>query len=130
MSGRKMLRRNKPIRIEAADSNRRLSIESFRPDIALVSATLPGRPSRSAHCPTPPKGSSEAIPRPRVLRLDQGEPHLVVAAFRVGARGAFSRSQPDLVLLGKCVRRVVEGQVWVDTLQMLYLLKAFTGNRK
>jgi DNA-binding NarL/FixJ family response regulator len=56
--------------------------------------------------------------------LDESEPHTVVNAFRAGAKGVFSRNQSDIRLLAKCIRRVMEGQVWVDSNQMLYLLDA------
>jgi DNA-binding NarL/FixJ family response regulator len=59
--------------------------------------------------------------------LDQSEPRLVVAAFRAGAKGVFSRAQADISLLAKCIRRVMEGQIWVDNKQMLYLLAALSG---
>jgi len=62
------------------------------------------------------------------MLLDDSEPHQVVPAFRAGAKGVFSRTQSDIRLLAKCIRRVMEGQVWVDSQQMMYLLDAFAGN--
>lgn len=53
---------------------------------------------------------------------------MVVNAFRSGAKGVFSRTQSDIRLLAKCIRRVMEGQVWVDSRQMQHLLDALTGN--
>jgi DNA-binding NarL/FixJ family response regulator len=61
--------------------------------------------------------------------LDESSPHSVVNAFRAGAKGVFSRTQSDIRLLAKCVRRVMEGQVWIDSKQMLYLLEALTGDQ-
>jgi DNA-binding NarL/FixJ family response regulator len=149
-----MTPRVKPIRILAADSNHmacRLlsealnrqpglsvvastvdyeslgqSVDKVKPDIILISANLRGGPLPPERKPT--ESSSGVLPCPWVLLLDESEPHLVVAAFRAGARGVFSRSQSDISLLAKCVRRVVEGQIWVDNRQMLYLLEAFNGN--
>ena len=63
-----------------------------------------------------------------MLLLDESEPQMVVNAFRAGAKGVFSRTQSDIRLLAKCIRRVMEGQVGVDSQQMLYLLEALTGN--
>jgi DNA-binding NarL/FixJ family response regulator len=61
--------------------------------------------------------------------LDESEPRTVVDAFRAGAKGVFSRTQSDIRLLAKCVRRVTEGQVWIDSAQMLFLLEALTGEQ-
>ena len=145
--------RPKPIRVVTADSNQMAShllsealnkepgisvvasfpdydsllrsVQPVKPDVAIISATLPGAPTRA-------KSGSPAVPRPVppcpwIVLLDDSEPTAVVAAFRAGAKGVFSRTQSDIRLLAKCIRRVVEGQVWVDTRQMCYLLDALTG---
>ena len=102
-----------------------LSAQSLKPDIAVISAALPDGPFSR-------KSSAEEIRRrtpqcPWILLLDQCEPRLVVAAFRAGANGVFSRAQSDINVLAKCIRRVMEGQIWVDNKQMLYLLEALTA---
>jgi DNA-binding NarL/FixJ family response regulator len=106
------------------DSLRR-SMEKVKPDVVLIGAGLQGGPLRSG------RGNEEAIsnapPCPWILLMDETEPHLVVAAFRAGARGVFSRAQSDISLLAKCVHRVMEGQIWADNRQMLCLLDALTG---
>jgi DNA-binding NarL/FixJ family response regulator len=101
-------------------------LQTAKPDVALISSALPGGPLR-------PTGASrvalnQALSCPWVLLLDQSDPDTVVAAFRAGARGVFARTQSDIRFLAKCIRRVAEGQVWVDSQQMLYLLEALTGN--
>jgi DNA-binding NarL/FixJ family response regulator len=102
------------------------SVQTLKPDIALISAALQGGPLNRQ------SGFREILSSapqcPWVLLLDHSEPELVVAAFRAGAKGVFSRAQSEISLLAKCIRRVMEGQVWVDNKQMLYLLDAFTGN--
>jgi DNA-binding NarL/FixJ family response regulator len=100
--------------------------QTAKPDIALISAALPGGPmktKRGVGAPTFPAPSC-----PWILLLEESEPHVVVSAFRAGAKGVFSSKQSDIRLLAKCIRRVMEGQVWVDSTQMRYLLDAFTGN--
>jgi DNA-binding NarL/FixJ family response regulator len=102
------------------------SMQVAKPDIALISAALPGgflkpRPGEAPR-------SISAPSCPWVLMLDESEPQVVVTAFRAGAKGVFARTQSDIRLLAKCVRRVMEGQVWVDSKQMLYLLDALVGN--
>jgi DNA-binding NarL/FixJ family response regulator len=102
------------------------SVLTLKPDIALISDALPDGPFHRKSC-------AEEIRRctpqcPWILLLDQSEPRLVVAAFRAGAKGVFSRANSDISLLAKCIRRVMEGQIWVDNKQMLYLLAALSGN--
>jgi DNA-binding NarL/FixJ family response regulator len=100
-------------------------VQASKPDLALISAQLPGGPLRdtldSSHRPASvPECSWVAL-------LDDAGSEAVVTAFRAGASGVFSHSQSDVQLLAKCIRRVTEGQVWVDSQQMHYLLDAFTG---
>jgi DNA-binding NarL/FixJ family response regulator len=65
-------------------------------------------------------------PRLRVvLLLDRPDPRLVVEAMRAGARGVFSRSPFEAAALCKCVRRVYEGQIWINTSELEYLVTAF-----
>lgn len=102
------------------------SMKSQKPDIAVISSTLHQGPlNRHAIIP---RVLGQPPPCPWILLLDYSEPQAVVAAFRAGARGVFSRAQSDIGLLAKCIRRVMEGQIWVDSKQMIYLLDALTGN--
>lgn len=102
------------------------AVQAFKPDIAVISATLKDGPfSRRASIPDVRSRTPQC---PWILMLDQSEPQLVVAAFRAGAKGVFSRAQTDISLLAKCIRKVMEGEIWVDNKQILYLLEAVTGN--
>ncbi len=101
------------------------SVQTLKPEIALISATLQDGPFNRV---AGPKDIRSLMPQcPWILMLDQTVPELVIAAFRAGAKGVFSRAQSDIALLAKCIRRVVEGQIWVDNAQMLYLLEAVTA---
>src|SRR5271165_5188478 len=102
------------------------SVQALKPDIAVISATLQDGPF-NRRCGVQVI-RSQTPQCPWVLLLDQSEPQLVVAAFRAGARGVFSRTQSDVGLLAKCVRKVMEGEIWVDNKQMLYLLEAVAGD--
>lgn len=100
------------------------SSDALKPDVVLMSATLPGGPfSLITDCYETRNRTPQC---PWVLLLDQTEAALVVSAFRAGAKGVFSRAQYDVSLLAKCIRKVVEGEIWVDNKQMLYLLEAVT----
>lgn len=71
-----------------------------------------------------------SFPRfPWIILLDRTDPELVVNAFRAGARGVYARSESDIGMLCKCIRRVAEGQVWADSTQLQYLLEAFSNSQ-
>jgi DNA-binding NarL/FixJ family response regulator len=57
-----------------------------------------------------------------VLLLDSSEPETVVDAFRARAKGVFVCTEGDLNLLRKCIRQVVAGQIWIDPVQMNYII--------
>ena len=63
-----------------------------------------------------------------VALLDRSDRQLVVEAFCRGARGVFVREQP-YELFPKCLRTVLQGQVWVNTTEMNYLLEALTRHQ-
>ncbi|HZD31332.1 MAG TPA: response regulator, partial [Candidatus Angelobacter sp.] len=81
-------------------------VQTLKPDLALLSASLPGGPLRN--CQAVNAGAPQP-PCPWVALLDDNDPQTVVAAFRAGAKGVFSRTQADIRFLAKCIRRVTEG---------------------
>jgi len=58
-----------------------------------------------------------------VVLLDTLERNLVVEAFRSGASGVFCRSD-SFQALCKCIQCVHEGQVWVSSAELQYVLEA------
>ena len=95
------------------------ALQQIQPDVALIAAHLQEGPlSGFARLP---QLRAEFPELPWIMLLDRTEPELVVDAFRAGARGVFARSESDISLLCKCIRRVVEGQVWADSAQLNYL---------
>ena len=101
------------------------SLQHNKPDIALISVHLQdGLFSGFARL----QEISHQFPNlPWVLLLDRTEPQLVVDAFRAGARGVFSCSESETKLLCKCVRCVVEGQIWADNVHVDYVVHALSG---
>jgi len=99
------------------------ALRQSRPDVALIGAHLQEGPlSGFARLPE----LRAEFPRlPWIMLLDRTDSELVVNAFRAGARGVYSRSDSDISMLCKCIRRVAEGQVWADSKQLHYLLEAF-----
>ena len=61
-----------------------------------------------------------------VVLLDRSDRQMVLEAFRNGARGVFFRTQA-YEMLPKCIRTVVQGQVWMNTKEMNYLLEALNS---
>lgn len=62
-----------------------------------------------------------------VILLDSSSRHVVLQAFRAGARGLFSRHD-SLQALCKCVRRVHEGQVWASSQQFVIAIEALAAS--
>lgn len=58
-----------------------------------------------------------------IMLIDQPTRELVLAAFRAGARGVFSRSG-SVEYLVKCISRVRDGQIWADQTATEFLLEA------
>src|ERR1035441_3827652 len=52
--------------------------------------------------------------------------HLVVDAFRAGARGVFCLSQATFKSLCRCVEQVHAGQIWADTSELSEVIESFS----
>jgi len=105
-----------------------------RDTLRLLHQLEPGVAVVSAHMQDGPSVGLDVIAQVRarnwrtrcVVLLDRSDRQLVVEAFRHGARGVFFRDQP-YEMFPKCIRTVVQGQVWVNTKEMNYLLQALTS---
>jgi two-component system, NarL family, nitrate/nitrite response regulator NarL len=99
------------------------ALRQCQPDAALIGAHLEEGPlsgfARLSEI------RAEFPQMPWIMLLDRTDPELVVNAFRAGARGVYARSDSDVSMLSKCIRRVAEGQVWADSKQLHFLLEAF-----
>ena len=58
-----------------------------------------------------------------IILLDSSERASVIEAFRAGAHGVFSRTEP-FRLLGKCIQCVHNGQVWASSSELHFVLEA------
>jgi two-component system nitrate/nitrite response regulator NarL len=61
-----------------------------------------------------------------VVLLDSMKDDAVLNAFRAGARGIFSKSQPADVL-SKCVRCVYQGQIWANSQELALAVEALAS---
>ena len=98
-------------------------LEKSQPDIALINAHLEDGLLRGYHvlqCLQLRAPKTVAI-----MLIPDCERELVVDAFRGGARGVFCRFE-SIKLLSKCIRTVHEGQIWVDTRNLAFILEFLT----
>jgi DNA-binding NarL/FixJ family response regulator len=68
--------------------------------------------------------SSPAVAK--VLLTEAYDRELVINAFRSGVRGIFCLTDTHFRLLCRCIQRVADGQVWINTEQTNYLLDLVT----
>lgn len=115
-------------RIEVVDhcaTGRRVldSVARYKPSVVLLSSGIAEGPTVG----------SELLSRIRaihppvrvVVLLEDTEREQVIAAFRAGASGIFTRKD-SLELLPRCLLAVSEGQIWASSNQLEYLLVCFT----
>jgi len=95
-------------------------LQDCRPDVVVISAQLEDGPLTGFKVLHQLRTSE--LKTPTVMLLDSTERDLVVDAFRAGARGVFCRGY-SFKALPKCIRRVHEGQVWVNNVELEFLLE-------
>jgi two-component system nitrate/nitrite response regulator NarL len=98
-----------------------LTAANLKADVAIISEQLQGKPGGGFEVLTELRGASPSTRA--VMLLDSAERGLVVEAFRKGARGVFSRSDP-LKMLTRCIRKVHDGQLWIGGTQLEFVLEA------
>jgi DNA-binding NarL/FixJ family response regulator len=101
-------------------------LHQFEPGVAVVSADLHDGPGTGLEVIAQVRARNWRTRT--VILLDRSERELVVEAFRRGARGVFLREQP-YEMFPKCLRTVLQGQVWVNTTEMNYLLEALASRQ-
>ena len=96
-------------------------VKREKPHVAVVSAKLGETHARGFEWVREIRAQS---PSTRVIvLLDASERSSVVEAFRAGAQGVFCRTEP-FRLLAKCIQCVHQGQVWVNSTELHYVLEA------
>jgi two-component system nitrate/nitrite response regulator NarL len=101
-------------------------IHRFEPGVAVVSSDLHDGPGIGLEVIAQVRARNWRTRT--IILLDRSERELVVEAFRRGARGVFLREQP-YEMFPKCLRTVLQGQVWVNTTEMNYLLEALASRQ-
>lgn len=98
------------------------AVGTERPNVVLISSDLDQEPLRGLEVARKLHSSYPEVNT--VVLLDTSNPDTVIAAFAAGASGVFCRSEL-IDALPKCVYSVHQGQVWADSREMRYMLRAF-----
>jgi DNA-binding NarL/FixJ family response regulator len=94
-------------------------------DIILLSCNLDERPGRGFEIL---RGLRTLHPELRaVMLLDTTQGEMILEAFRAGARGIFSKND-SIEILGKCLRKVFEGEIWANCDQISTLVEALASS--
>jgi len=93
------------------------------PDVLLISPRLDDKPVGGLDVLAEFRASFPGLKT--VVLLESPKREIVIQAFRLGARGVFSRNSPVKVL-GKCISCVQAGQIWASSLELGFLLEALT----
>ena len=96
------------------------------PDILLTTPKLDDQPNAGFDVLADFRISYPAVKT--VVLLESHDSEFVVQAFRLGARGVFSKDLP-LKLLTKCITRVFEGQIWATNEQFGFIMEALAFAR-
>jgi DNA-binding NarL/FixJ family response regulator len=93
-------------------------------DLALISTSLQDGPQSGLLALQQISNSDHQVKS--VVLYEPSEAHLVVPAFRAGARGVFCPAVDGIRKLCRCVKRVHEGQIWANSAQLAQVLEAFS----
>lgn len=61
-----------------------------------------------------------------ILAIEELDIRSSVSAFQKGARGLIVGQQPSIALVGKCIRCVHEGQIWISNEVLVEVMEAFS----
>lgn len=123
------IRRHKYCRVTACVTSSAEAIAAVcegQPDVTLLSARLDDDPFGGILTLRKLRGlqSKSRI----IMLLDNDERELVVEILRNGARGIFCRTG-SFGELHKCIRRIHEGQIWVNNAEAQYVVEALMQAR-
>ena len=94
-------------------------------DVLLISSNLEGKSGRGFELL---RGLRSVHPDLRaIVLLDSSQAEMILEAFCAGAQGIFSKSD-SVETLGKCIRKVYEGQIWANTHQVATLTQALASS--
>jgi DNA-binding NarL/FixJ family response regulator len=118
------LRRDGCLQVTTSPTGSENLTKSFNPhdiDVLLISSNLDERLGRGFEVLRGLRASHGELKA--VILLDGSHPDGVIEAFRAGARGIFTKND-SVEALGKCVRKVNEGQIWASNRDVATLVRA------
>jgi DNA-binding NarL/FixJ family response regulator len=97
----------------------RKAVKEIQPDVAVISAGLKDGTNMGLKTARElwVSGSKTKV----IILIDAGMPAMVIEAFRAGAHGIICRDDPFETLC-KCIYVVNQGQVWINSNQLLGLI--------
>jgi len=122
------LRRDSLLEVISSPSHSRDLVEAARAqkiDVVVLSASLDEDPQRGFEVLRELRVSDPQIRA--VMLLDSSKRESILQAFRVGARGIFSRHE-SVENLSKCIRSVHDGQIWANSQQMSFAVEALASS--
>src|SRR6266536_475902 len=122
------LRRDSLLEVISSPSHSRDLVEAARAqkiDVVVLSASLDEDPQRGFEVLRELRVSDPQIRA--VMLLDASKRESILQAFRVGARGIFSRHE-SVENLSKCIRSVHDGQIWANSQQMSFAVEALASS--
>jgi DNA-binding NarL/FixJ family response regulator len=94
-------------------------------DVLLIDANLDQCPGRGFEVLRGLRASHAQLRA--VMLLDDSKGEMILEAFRAGAQGIFSKND-SIETLGKCLRKVSEGQIWANSEQISTLVQALASS--
>jgi two-component system, NarL family, nitrate/nitrite response regulator NarL len=101
------------------------SIADAKPRIVILTAEIDHEPTGGIQIAASLHAHAPEVRT--IMLVDSGDRETVVEAFRAGVKGIFCRAE-SLDNLGKCIKRVDEGQIWIDNNQLLFLLETLIAS--
>jgi DNA-binding NarL/FixJ family response regulator len=110
---------------EAASSHEVVkAVKSAGVNVALIAVNLADGPLSGFGALRQIRESSPEVKS--VILYYSPERHMVVDAFRAGARGVFCLSQATFKSLCRCVEQVHAGQIWADSSELSEVIESFS----
>jgi two-component system, NarL family, nitrate/nitrite response regulator NarL len=97
------------------------SVTNLQPDLVLISADFDGAAKKGLQVARTLNSRNPSVSI--VILLEVSTRESVIAAFRCGAAGVFSRTE-SLSDLASCIERVSVGEIWAKKAHSEYLLEA------
>lgn len=121
------LKRDSQLEVIALSSDSRALVATVMAqqiDVLVISSDLEDEPSRGFEALHELR---RVHPRTRgIVLMNLAKHEAVLNAFRAGARGVFSRSEP-VDLLCKCIRCVHQGQIWANSRELTMAVEALAS---